>query len=156
MHRQLLCDRSKFMKQTIEECEEVIDPSLSKIEQGSWDRRWYSKRGWELYIGFVYGHPIWTRNDQHSIEEDFEQLALIYEEGKLGIDLDSSDAAIDAICELVTKNSEALSRPFEILEEWGILDVGDTPQDVLMDFMVYGQSSSVFGKCTTHSVAIST
>jgi hypothetical protein len=42
--------------------------------------------------------------------------------------------------------SEALSRPFNILAEWGILDEGDTPQDVLMDFMVYGKSSSVFRK----------
>jgi hypothetical protein len=146
VHRQLLCDRPDEMKEYIEDCEEVIDPSLSKIDHESWERRWYSKRGWELYIGSVYGHPIWTRSEQHSIEDDFEQLALIYEEGKLGTDPESSDATIDAIRDLVMHGSEALSRPFKILAGWGILDEGDTPQDVLMDFMVYGKSISVFGK----------
>jgi hypothetical protein len=135
------------MKEVIEELEEVIDSGLSSIDAESWPGRMYNKRLWELYIGFLYGHPIWTRSEKHSIEEDFEQLALLWDDGRWDMyDLDASDAAMDAIRELVTQHGEELTRPFNILGDWNLVDGGDTPYDFLMDFMVYGHSGSVCGK----------
>lgn len=142
-----MCERSKAIKSVIEDLEEVIDSGLSSIDTESWPGRMYNKRLWELYIGFLYGHPIWTRSEQHSIEDDFEQLALLWDDGRWdSYDFDASDAAMDAIRELVTQHGEELTRPFNILGDWNLLDGGDTPCEFLMDFMVYGQAGSLFGK----------
>lgn len=124
--------------------EQVIDSGLSSIDAAkSWPGGMTDKRLWELYIGFLYGYPLWTRSQEHSIEEDFEQLALLWTDGR---DLDASDAAMDAIRELVTQHGEALSRPFDILQDCNMSEGGDTPCEFLMDFMVYGHSGSLSGK----------
>jgi len=135
------------MKQMVEECEVVIDLSLSTIDRYSWDDRWLSKRGWELYVGFLYGQPIWIRSELYVIDDDFEQLALIWDVGQHNVnDLEAADAAIDAVRELVTHESDALSRPISVLDSRSMSDEGDSPYDILLDFMVYGQSASAFGK----------
>lgn len=136
------------MKGVIEELEEVIDSGLSSIDAAeSWPGRMKNKRLWELYIGWLYGHPLWTRSPQHSIDEDFEQLALLWDDGRWdSYDPENADAAMDAIRELVTQHGEDLSRPFNVLSNWNLLDGGDTPCEFLMDFMVYGQSGSLCGK----------
>lgn len=136
------------MKEVIEELEEVIDSGLSSVDAAeSWPGRMADKRLWELYIGWLYGHPIWTRSQQHNIEEDFEQLALLWDDGRWDrYDPDASDAAMDAIRELVTQHGEELSRPFNVLDNWNLMDEGDNPREFLLDFMVYGQSGSLCGK----------
>lgn len=136
------------MKGVIEELEEVIDSGLSSIDATeSWPGRMRDKRLWNLYIGWIYGHPLWTLSPQHSIEEDFEQLALRWDDGKWdGYDPDASDAAMDAIRELVIQHGEALNRPFNILGDWNLLGEGDYSCEILVDFMVYRQSGHVFGK----------
>lgn len=148
VHRHLLCGRSEEMKDAVEESEIVIDSSLSEINEGSWHQHWLRKRGWELYIGFLYGHPIWTRSEQHTVEEDLRQLADIWDDGRYNnMDRDAADAASDAIRELVVQHSKALSRPFNVLEESGVCDFDyDQVAEFLVDFMVYGQSGRVFGK----------
>ena len=70
------------MDEALEDNEVVIDSSLSKIVRTG--GRWLGnmdKRAWELYVGFLYGHPIWTRSDQFPIEEDFKQLVGLWEDG---------------------------------------------------------------------------
>lgn len=82
VHRHLLYGRSDEMDEALEDNEVVIDSSLSKIVRTG--GRWLGnmdKRAWELYVGFLYGHPIWTRSDQFPIEEDFKQLVGLWEDG---------------------------------------------------------------------------
>lgn len=135
------------MKEVVEQFEEVINESLGEFEHAAWTGLWADKRVWELYIGFLYGHPIWTRSEQRSVEDDFRSLALIWFEGTWdGQDHDAADAAMDAMRELVTQDPSALSRPINILSESNASLENDAPWEFLMDFMVYGQSSSVFGK----------
>lgn len=137
------------MDEALGDYEVVIDPSLSKIPRI--DGRWLGnmgKRAWELYIGFLYGHPIWTRSDRFTIEEDFKQLVELWEDGHWNhYDNDAADAAIDAIRKLVVQHSEELSRPFNVLKEMDSCDFDrNDPAELLMDFMVYGKSGLVFGK----------
>lgn len=150
VHRQLVCDRSEGMNEATKQSEEVIESTLSKINEGSWYDHWLSKRGWELYIGFLYGHPIWTRSKHYSIEEDFKHLADICDHGRSSdTDQDAADAAMDAIRDLVLQHGDALSRPFNILEKMEICDFECEEHSavrLLADFMVYGQSGYVFGK----------
>jgi hypothetical protein len=139
------------MKKAVERSEEVIDSTLSKIDRTPWAGcRSYRlcMRSWELYIGFLYGHPIWTRSEQSTIEEDFKRLAKIWEDSRCeNTDIDAADAAMDAMREMVVQHGEALSRPFNILEEIDACDFDrDHSVELLMDFMVYGQSGRVFGK----------
>lgn len=136
------------MKVVIEQLEEVIDSGLSSIDAAeSWPGRMKDKRLWELYIGWLYGHSLWTRSPQHSVEEDFEQLVLLWDDGRWdSYDPDNADAAMDAIRELVIQYGEELSRPFNVLGDWNLLDGDDTPCEFLMDFMVYGKSGSLCGK----------
>ena len=148
VHRNLLCERSAETKEAIEELEEVINSGLSSIDAAKlWPGSMANKRLWELYIGWLYGHPLWTRSQQHNIEEDFEQLALLWDDGRCdGYDPNASDAAMDAIRELVTQHGEELNRPFHVLDRWKLLDEGDYPCAILLDYMVYGQSGRVFAK----------
>lgn len=135
------------MREVVEEFEEVINESLGEFEHAAWTALWADKRVWELYIGFLYGHPIWTRSEEHSVEDDFRNLALIWFEGTWdGQDYDAADAAMDAMCELVTQDPSALSRPLNILSGSCSFAEDDAPRKFLMDFMVYGRSSCVFGK----------
>jgi hypothetical protein len=149
VHRHLLCGRSDDMTDSIENSEVVIDSSLSKIKRES--GRWLGnmdKRAWELYIGFLYGQPIWTRNEQFTIDQEFEQLVEMWEDGWWSsFDLDAADAAMDAIRELVMQHIEGLSRPFNALRKLDFADFEeDAPVKFLADFMVYGQSGRVFSK----------
>ena len=131
----------------VERLEQIIDPSLSKIDYES-SALPLSKRRWELYIGFLYGQPIWIRSEQFTIEEDFRVLAQIWEHMRCDdTDIDAADAAMDAMREMVMQHGDALSRPFNITEEVDACDFDrDYSVELLMDFMVYGQSGSVFGK----------
>ena len=132
----------------IEELEEVIDSRLSSIDADSWHDSMRGKRAWELYIGYLYGHPLWTRSEQFTIDEDFKLLVLIWEDGQWNaFDNSIANTAIDAIRELVMQHSEELSRPFNVLEEMDLCDFEyGGPVDLLMNSMVYGQSGRVFGK----------
>jgi hypothetical protein len=105
------------------------------------------KRAWELYIGFLYGRPIWTPSSEHSIAEDFEHLALIWDQGRCEqVDWDAANVAIDAIRDLVTCYSDSLKRPFNILDKWDLMEEDDALYKLLLEFMVYGQSSGVLGE----------
>lgn len=147
VHKHLLCERSERMERVIEELEEEIDSGLSSIHTQSWGGWMTDKRLWELYIGYLYGHPLWIRSQQHSIEEDFKQLALLRDD-VLTESYDDAvpDVAMDAIRELVTQHGEALSRPFNFLAESTMNDESNALYQFLLDFMVYGQSGRVFGK----------
>jgi hypothetical protein len=128
--------------------EELVDSSLSKIDPQAWGRHGTSRRAWELYAGFLYGHPIWTRSDHYSIEEDFGHLVEIWYDGHWHrTDTDAADAAMDAMRQLIVQETDALTRPFNIIDNIiGSYDETEDSVQFLMDFMVYGQSGHVFGK----------
>lgn len=135
------------MKSLIEIFEVPVDSSLSTISSDVWNSNCMGKRAWELYIGFLYGHPIWRRSHTHSVEEDFEHLSLIWDQCRTDdIDWNAANVAIDAIRDLVINYSDALSRPFNILDTWDMMEEHDSPRILLLDFMVYGKSRTALGR----------
>ena len=135
------------MERITEELEEEIDLGLSSIDAHSWEGWMTDKRLWELYIGYLSGQPLWVRSQQHSIEEDFKQLALLRDDILIeSYDDAVLDVAMDAIRELVTQHGEALSRPFNFLAQSALNGESEPLYQFLLDFMVYGQSGRVFDK----------
>lgn len=124
----------------MEDRESHPDNGLSHIERTNLTH----KRTWELYIGFILGRPMWTRSQQHSIEEDFRYLLQIYDFGYFDdVDQDAADAAADAIRELVMQASHELQRPLNILYELDF-DLDDAIGVFLVHFMICGHSATAF------------
>jgi hypothetical protein len=148
VHRHLISERSYEWKTVLASTEEQFDAGLSIIDtKVRWRDPMGGKRRWQLYIGFLYGNPIWTRSDEHSLEDDFLQLAILWDDCRFNDqDTDAADAAMDAMREIVTHNADALRNPCELLGKADALEDGDAPLEFIMDFMVFGRSEDVFGK----------
>lgn len=147
VHRHLVSERSQEWREQLRDNERDIDAGLSVMDTTTWKNTEGGKRRWELYISHVYGGPIWERSEEHSLEDDFLQLAIIWDDYKYNDqDPDASDAAMDAMCEIVIQNADALQNPRELLIEADTFAEGDYPLELILDFLVYGRSEKVFGK----------
>lgn len=147
VHRHLVSERSQEWQEQLGTCERENDAGLSVMNTKDWKNPEGSKRRWELYISHVYGGPIWERSEEHSLEDDFLQLAIIWDDYKYNDqDPDASDAAMDAMCEIITQNADALRDPFKLMREADTFEGSDYPLELVLDFMVYGRSEKVFGK----------
>ena len=143
--RNILCERSKETKDFVRDNVVDIDDSLSHMpERGAVMEH---KRAWELYVGFLHGHPIWTRSPEHSIEEDFYNLVQIREFAETDAsDFDVMNAAMDAIRELVTQHSDALHCPSNVFG-CGVDNFDEDPVGIfLMEYMLFDNFSGVFKK----------
>lgn len=144
VHSHLLTECSEEWKERLQGLYD-IDAGLMTLDTTAWRNPEGGKRRWELYIGFVYGGPIWTRSEEHSLEDDFLQLAIIWDECRYNDQHpDACDAAIDAMCEIATQNADALQNPFGVMLKADTYDECDDPMRLVLDFMVYGRSENVF------------
>lgn len=146
VHRRLLSECSPEWGERLEE-EYEVDAGLLVLDTTTWKDPEGGRRRWELYIGFVYGGPMWTRSEEHSLEDDFPGLAIIWDDCKYNEqDSDACDAAIDAMREIIIRHADALQNPLELIRKADTYEDFDHPMKLILDFMVYGRSENVFGR----------
>lgn len=69
-----------------------------------------------VYLGFLYGQPMWTYRSKEQIEEDWIDLLFVHHICEGFEDYDAMDTCLDAMRDLLEGHRDALEDAF--LHSW--------------------------------------
>lgn len=146
VHKHLLCDISKEMREAVADYEKEMRAFASKPksetvveDQPSVLAGWFlHKRPLEMWSGFLYGLPLWSCDDETSVNDDFRVLVEVYTFAKEYKHSNAQDASIDAMRDIICNHSKNITAPLTSIFVRGCL-CADLPAKMLMEQMVWGK-----------------
>lgn len=88
-----------------------------------------------IYIGFLYGQPMWIYSADEHVDSAFVSLGEIHEMSMRYEDYDAADACLDGMRELLENHRDSMSVPFSLIDHWMDFDVAYGR--LLVDYMVH-------------------
>ena len=152
VHRGLLCNISDEISDLLDAYEEAEaeqspkplpqDPS-QRVPAFLWEpSELYSKRGVEMWTGFLYSQPMWTFRGKDSNREDFFALMEVWNWVHRCKHRFAMDAALDCIRTMLNDHYDVLDDPMAILVNTRALKQRfRSTTFIMMDFMVSGKDA---------------